>query len=97
MGFQFRVGKVWLDHHRRVCHVIGLLEHGIILPPVVANVHEHPGDSIQIDSMALGGAMSNGQLTLVASHITMEPLLLEGCLLTDCGSGGTPEEAPQPE
>jgi hypothetical protein len=83
MGFHFRVGKVWHDRQRRVCHVIGLLEEGVILPPVTAKIYEHPGETVQIDSMALGGTLPNGQLTLVVSHMMLEPQVLEGCLLAD--------------
>ncbi len=83
MSFRFRVHKVWHFPQQRVCHVIGLLEQGVILPPVRAKVMEHPGETVQIDSQALGGILPGGQLTLVISEATVEPQALEGCLLCD--------------
>jgi hypothetical protein len=83
MRFRFRVNKVWHFQQRGVCHVVGLLEEGGILPPVTAKIVEHPGETVQIDSQALGGALPGGQLTFVISHMTMEPQMLEGCLLSD--------------
>jgi hypothetical protein len=83
MSFRFRVTKVWHLPQQRVCHVIGVLEEGSILPPVTANVIEHPGVTVQIDSQALGGVLPGGQLTFVAREPTVQPHALEGCILSN--------------
>jgi hypothetical protein len=83
MSFRFRVSKVWQHPQRSVCHVVGLLEQGVVVPPVTAKVLEHPGMTVQIDSQAIGGMLPGGQLTFVISESTVEPYTLEGCVLCD--------------
>lgn len=83
MSFRFRVVKVWHHPQRGLCHAIGVIEEGAILPPVTAWIVERPGEAVQIDSQALGGTLPRGQVTLVVSEFTMDPELLEGCLLSD--------------
>jgi len=83
MSFRFRVRKVWPFPQLGVCHVIGVLEEGKFLPPVTAKIAELPGETVQIDSVALGGVLPEGQLTFVVSASTVEPHVLEGCLLCD--------------
>jgi hypothetical protein len=83
MSFRFRVEKAWHDRQQHVYHVIGLLQEGVILPPVTAKVLGRPGETVRIDSMALGGPLPKAQLTFIAGHMTLEPQVLEGCLLSD--------------
>ena len=83
MSFRFRVGSVWQDPEGRFCAVTGVLEDGVILPPVTANVVEYPGETVQIDAVALGGSLPNQQLTIRVSHSNLEPYALGGCLLCD--------------
>jgi hypothetical protein len=83
MSFRFRVGKVWPFPQLGVYHVIGLLEEGKIIPPVAAKIAELPGEIVHFDSVSLGSPLPGGQLTLVVSHLTVEPRMLEGCLLSD--------------
>jgi hypothetical protein len=83
MSFRFRVNKVWHFPQHGICHAIGIVEEGKILPPVRARIAEHPGETIRIDSQALGGPLPNRQITLVVSGVIGEPHALEGCLLCD--------------
>jgi len=83
MSFRFRVRSVWQDRQRRFCVVTGILEDGVVLPPVTAKVVEYPGETIRIDSMALGGALPDQQVTFMVSHSNLEPRILEGCVLSD--------------
>jgi hypothetical protein len=87
MSFRFRVGKVWHHPQRQVCDVIGVLEDGVILPPVMAKINEYPGESLRIESIALGGGKpltgKQEELTLVVGYMSVQPQVLEGCLLLD--------------
>jgi hypothetical protein len=62
-----------------------LLEEGKVIPPVTAEVLEHGGQTVRIESITLGrGKPMTGkpeELTLVARTITMQPQLLEKCHL----------------
>ncbi|GIW86680.1 MAG: hypothetical protein KatS3mg108_1004 [Isosphaeraceae bacterium] len=96
MSFRFRVGKVWQDRQRRSCHVIGLLEEGTVVPPAIAHVLEHPGETVRIDSVALGGGKpltgKAEELTLVVGPLSLPPQALEGCLLVDSAVRTRPGE-----
>jgi hypothetical protein len=83
MSFRFRVNKVWHLPQHGICHLIGVVEEGKILPPVRVRIVEHPGQMVRIDSQALGGPLPNGQITLAVSDVTIEPHALEGCHLCD--------------
>lgn len=83
MSFRFRVTKVWPDPPRRVCHVIGIVEEGTVLPPALAAIVGRPGETVHIDSMALGGVLPDRQVTCIASSISIDPQQLEGCILRD--------------
>jgi hypothetical protein len=83
MSFRFRVTKVWHFPQQGLCHVIGVLEEGNFTPPLTAKIAELPGETVRIDSVALGGVLPGGQLTFVVSKSTVDPYALEGCLLSD--------------
>lgn len=84
MSFRFRVNHVWHNLARGDCHVIGVVEEGKIIPPVTAEIADRPGANVRIDSVALGGGvLSDGQITLVISHVRVDPKSLEGCELCD--------------
>jgi len=89
MGFRFRVVKVWQFDKAQTCHVIGLLEEGKIVPPITANVLEHSGQTVQIESIALGrGKPITGkaeELTLVVKKTTVPVQSLENCHLVSAG------------
>lgn len=84
MGFRIRIVKVW-QFQMPTCHVIGLLEEGKIVPPVTAHVLEKSGQTIAIESIALGrGKPFTGkseELTLVVRKMTSPLQDLEGCHL----------------
>ena len=87
MGFRFHIIKVWQFEKVPQFLVTGLLEEGKIIPPVTAQVFEHDGQTVQIESIALGrGKPMTGkpeELTLVAGRMTMQPQFLEECHLVD--------------
>jgi hypothetical protein len=66
-------------------HLIGVLESGVIVPPVVASVSGHPGAHVRIDSVAIGGGKpltgERNELTLVVGQATIEASELDGCVL----------------
>jgi hypothetical protein len=87
MSFRFRIVKVW--HFEKVpnSHVVGLLEEGKIIPPVIAHILEQSGHTAEIESVALGrGKPFTGdpnEMTLVVGKTTVPLQSLEGCYLVD--------------
>jgi hypothetical protein len=85
MSFRIRIVKVWQFEKVPTYHVIGLLEEGMVVPPVIAHVLENTGQTVEIESVALGrGKPFTGkleELTLVVHRTTSPPQSLEGCHL----------------
>jgi hypothetical protein len=85
MSFRIRVVKVCNFEKSPTSHIIGLLEEGVIVPPVTAHVLENREHTAEVESVALGrGKPFTGrpeELTLVVGRTTLPPLSLEGCHL----------------
>ncbi len=85
MGFRFNVTKTWQDEDLGVCHLIGLLEVGVILPNSYAVVEHHPELDIRIESVSLvhytEGKSTPNEFTLQIRQPSFELKHLEGAKL----------------
>jgi hypothetical protein len=87
MKFRFSVKKVGEIKSLDVYHLFGVVEKGVILPPIEAFMEDNPSMRILIDSIALvdlrDGVKAPTNTTLVIKKPDFDIKLLEGCTITN--------------